>query len=408
MESAALPKLLSAVLATHRELARLLVAGAPPRRSAPGGPMPLLLFSQVPWDSVWQRPQELALGLSRRRPVVFFGPVQWHEAALRVGAAREPVRRLEDGRLLVLSPVEFSGTYKVGAVAALNNLLRARLLSRVLPGRDFIYLTNSLFDWELARALRPRHLALDLIDDFAGFAWAPRGARRSERLLARRADLVVAGTGTLARRWRQRGFDVDYLPSGVHAERFAGSFTEPGDLRAAPRPRLLYVGTLNDRLDASLLLRAAEANRSGSVVAVGPRHGSFALPGPAPKNLLFLGLKPHSDLPAYYAHCDAGIMPFADTPAARAINPVKALEYLAAGLPVLSTPIPDVVAEYPPHATIAAAPDWPAALAELLARREPETVREARRAFARGRSWGAMVDAFEERIGRLEAAEARA
>lgn len=367
----------------------------------PGGRTPLLFYSQVAWDTVWQRPQEEALGLARYRPVVFLSPVQLHEWAARLSDRWRFARRLEGGRLLVLSPLIFSGEYRSPAVRAVNRQLIASIARRVCGTARPLLLTNTPFCEYLLDAVKPRAVMYDLIDDFCGFEWSPPEGREQERRLIERTDLAFAGTGFLQERYADRLPGLRFLPSGVRFEALTTPVPEPEDIRALPRPRLLYVGTLNDRLNGELFLAAARAAGTGSVVVVGPRHGTFATP-PLPPNVHFLGLRPHEALAGYYQHCDLGLMPFGDSPAARAINPIKTLEYLACGLPVLSTPVPDVIRYYPGVVRVEEPGAWESALRELLAEDSPER-RAARTDFARDRSWTQLTRDIERRIRALEA-----
>jgi len=342
------------------------------------------------------------MGLARHRAVIYLAPVQVHEAMTRLGGRWKSVERLANGRLLVLSPPIFSGEYKLAVARRMNERLIIRLLRDVVKPDEFIYLTNAVFTSAIAEQLHAKHVAVDLIDDFAAFDWAPAGARAAERRLLKSASLIFAGTGAMKRRVEKRFPGVEYLPSGTDIERMTAPAKEPADLRALPHPRILYIGTLNDRMNPQLFMEAAAANPKGSVVLVGPVHGSFSLPGAQPKNMHMLGLKPHTELPAYYQHCDMGMMPFANTPAARAINPVKALEFLAVGLPVLSTPIPDVVAEFTPQIRVEEPKDWPRALREMIGGvSTPEEI-AARRALVRERTWARLVAQVEERLAGLE------
>lgn len=395
---------LAEAIRVHSEFGALLAA--PPSRGPRrvGRATTVLLHSQVPWHSVWQRPQELALGLARHRPVIYFAPVQVHEALTRLGGRWKPVEYLEDGRLVVLSPPIFSGEYKVQFARRLNERMSIRMLRSVLGGRRFIYFANAVFSSTIARELGAERVVVDLIDDFSAFDWAPPGSRAAERRLLRRADMVFSGTGTLQRRFAGVRPDIEYLPSGTDPARFQSPAPEPADLKPLPRPRVLFIGTLNDRMDPRLFPESARvaAEFGGSVVLVGPVHGSFQLPGPKPPNMHLLGLKPHGEIPAYYQHCDVGIMPFSDSPAARAINPVKALEYLAVGLPVLSTPIPDVVAEFSSVINIVSPEDWSPGLRALLASPVTEEARRARQAHVQARTWSVLVNSVEERLRRLE------
>lgn len=379
-----------------------LLAAEPLRPPRAGKGRAVLLHSQVPWHSVWQRPQEMAMGLAKHRAVVYLAPVQIHEAMTRLGGRWKPVERLANGRLLVLSPPIFSGEYKLALARRLNERLVLRLLRGVVTRGEFIYLTNAVFTSALAERLRAKFVAVDLIDDFPAFDWAPAGARAAERRLLKSASLIFAGTGAMKRRAERRFPGVEYLPSGTDIERMTTPAAEPPDLRELPHPRVLYIGTLNDRMNPQLFMEAAAANPKGSVVLVGPVHGSFALPGAQPKNMHMLGLKPHTELPGYYQHCDLGIMPFASTPAARAINPVKALEFLAVGMPVLSSPIPDVVAEFTPQIRVEEPENWPAALREMIGAPRSAEESAARQALVRERTWSRLVEQVEGRLCALE------
>ncbi len=393
---------IAASLGAHREIAHQLFARPvclPVTSRTPQ--LPLLFWSQVAWDTVWQRPQEQALGLAAHRQVIWISPVQVHELVSRLKDRWQPVRRLEGGRLTVLSPIIFSGEYRSLAVRKANRRLIGRMIRRIVgKSRDFLFMTNTPFCQWIQDEFEPRATIYDLIDDFCGFEWAPKeGVIQEDRLISR-ADLLLAGTGFLQERFRPRFPALEFLPSGVRFDDLRDPAPEPEDLAKLPHPRALYVGTLNDRLDGELFQATARAVGEGSVAVVGPKHGTFRAPD-LPDNVHFLGLKPHDQLRGYYQHCDLGIMPFADSPAARAINPVKTLEYLACGLPVLSTPVPDVIKYYPDVVRVEAAPAWESAARELLDSESPQ-LQEQRVEFARDRSWAKLVEHLQEHLLRLE------
>ncbi|MEQ8822702.1 MAG: glycosyltransferase [Sumerlaeia bacterium] len=402
-------------MALHGALVRQVVRGLAPdgvieswrgaaAESARRGTLPLVLYSQVAWDDVWQRPQELARGLAARRPVLYVSPVQVHRAAGPQRGRWTPVRAEAQGRLLVLAPLRLSGEYKAGAARRLNRAIVERALGPVVAGIPHLFLTNSPFSGHLARAAQPEVTGYDLIDDFCAFDWAHPDGRAQERWLLENCRFAFAGTESLreayADKFARLTAPLEYLPSGVAFERLTAPQPEPPELRGLPRPRLLYVGSLNDRMDGALIARVAEAFPEGSLILVGPKGRTFSAP-PFPGNVRELGLRPHADLPGFYQHCDAGLMPFADNEAARAINPIKTLEYLACGLPTLSTPIPDVERFYRPHVDIARPADWPERLRRMLAE-ESEKKRSARREFARGRSWEALCERVEAMLREVE------
>lgn len=393
-------------LGGHGSLARQMVRGLPRPAEGPwaeggaGEPLPVLFYSQVAWDDVWQRPQELARGLARHRPVLFCSPVQIHQTGGALRGRWEPLRTEADGRLVVACPQILSGEYRSAAVRRLNRAIVARSLRPLLAGREYLFLTNSPFVAGLMEALRPARVAYDIMDDFCAFTWAPREGRRSEQAILRRADTVTAGTQSLADAYRAQAPGIEYLASGVDVAKLTRPQTEPEELRGLPRPRLLYVGTLNDRVSGELMAQVARAMPGASVVLVGPRGAAFGSPD-LPGNVRELGLKPHDALAGYYQHCDVGLMPFADNAAARAVNPIKTLEYLACGLPVICTPVPeDVKRFFVPPVVLAEEGDWPARIREMLDS-DTEQQKNERRAFAQGRSWDKLVERMEEKIGEL-------
>lgn len=332
--------------------------------------------------------------------MIFFSPVQLHELSMRLRDRWRLRRLLEGGRLTVLSPIIFSGEYRSPYVRRANRLV-LELVTRHLRHTDkLIYMTNSPFSSPLLPWLRPRAVIYDIIDDFCAFDWAPPEGHELEDQLIEATDLAFAGTGYLRERYADRLPGLEFLPSGVQYNRMTEPRSEPPDLSPLPRPRILYIGTMNDRLDGALFAELARTFPEGSIVAVGPRHGTFTPPA-LPANVHFLGLKPHADLPGYYQHCDLGIMPFADSPAARAINPVKTLEYLACGLPVLSTPIPDVLRYYQGVVRCEPPENWSRAARELIDQNNCQAVAQ-RRLFAQGRSWKRLVTDMEREIRNLE------
>jgi len=107
-----------------------------------------------------------------------------------------------------------------------------------------------------------------------------------------------------------------------------------------------YVGVVDERLDLRLMAGLAAALPDWDVEVVGPVTKIAEADLPSVPNLRWLGGRPYDELPSMMAGFDVALMPFARNEATRSISPTKTLEYLAAGLPVVSTRIGDVVADY--------------------------------------------------------------
>ena len=109
------------------------------------------------------------------------------------------------------------------------------------------------------------------------------------------------------------------------------------------RPVAGYVGVIDERLDLELVGGLAEALPDWDIEMVGPVFKIDPADLPQAPNLHYLGMQPYEKLPAVLGGFDVALMPFARNEATRSISPTKTLEYLAAGLPVVSTRVPDVV-----------------------------------------------------------------
>jgi UDP-galactopyranose mutase len=170
----------------------------------------------------------------------------------------------------------------------------------------------------------------------------------------------------------------------AHFRRARAALPEPDDQRRIPPPRLGYFGVVDERMDLELVRAVAESRPDLQIVLVGPVVKIDPASIPSLPNVHHLGQKRYEELPAYIAGWDVAIMPFARNDATKFISPTKTLEYLAAGRPVVSTSIRDVVHPYGDEGLvrIADAPkDFIAAVDASLAERGDAAA--ARRASAR-------------------------
>nr|WP_246406935.1 glycosyltransferase [Modestobacter versicolor] len=182
------------------------------------------------------------------------------------------------------------------------------------------------------------------MDDLASFAHAPAGLVLRQRRLLSDADVVFTGGPSLHRGVLPLRRDrVHLFRSGVETGHYAASrrLHRPHD-----RPVAGYVGVIDERLDLTLLGELAAALPDWTIRVVGPVAKIDPAQLPQAGNLEYPGLVAYADLPEVMAGFDVALMPFALNEATRSISPTKTLEYLAAGLPVVSTRVTDVVDDY--------------------------------------------------------------
>jgi UDP-galactopyranose mutase len=198
-------------------------------------------------------------------------------------------------------------------------------------------------------SISPSAVVYDCMDELSLFHGAPKQLQGLEQQLLQWADLVFTGGVSLFEAKRHSHPRVHPFPSGVDALHFVQARTLPDDFKEhknMPRPRLGYAGVIDERLDLALLDEVAKKRPAWQLVMIGPIAKISPDTLPRRTNIHWLGMKDYTELPAYFAGWDVGIMPFALNDATRFISPTKTPEYLSAGLPVVSTAIRDVVRPY--------------------------------------------------------------
>jgi glycosyltransferase involved in cell wall biosynthesis len=166
---------------------------------------------------------------------------------------------------------------------------------------------------------------------------------RFEEQLVRRADVVFVTSRALRDRW-QRLRTVVYEPNCVDADHFRGAAPlQRGDLLSdVPHPRLIFAGAVAAyKMDVPLLIQLLHDRPGWRLIVIGPRQDNDAGVDRLLRmaNVTYLGAKPYSELPGYLHAADVGLIPAALNTYTESMFPMKFFEYLAAGLPVVSTPL---------------------------------------------------------------------
>ena len=225
----------------------------------------------------------------------------------------------------------------------------------------------------------------------------------AERRLLERVDAVFAINHALADAKRAVNPATFVSPHGVDHAAFARALDPalavPADLAALPAPRIGFYGTLRDWVDFELIAHVARARPAWSIALIGQVLGDVsALRGLG--NVHLLGQKRHDELPAYCKGFDAGMIPYRIDERMTFVNPLKLREYLSAGLPVVSTPVPEVV-RHAHLCRVAGTPDaFLAALYAALAEASPDARRKRSDAMTH-ETWSARVAAVTRTVDEL-------
>lgn len=317
-----------------------MTAAAPDTSAIPQG-HDLLCFSHLRWDFVFQRPQHLLGRFARERRVYYV-----EEPFFHAGAPYLAINPRSDG-LRVVVPHLPGGVDQVAA-EELQRALLDRMIADEGIDRPIAWFYTPMA-MGFADHMRPIATVYDCMDELREFAFAPPELAEREQQLFRRADLVFTGGHSLYEAKRHQHHDVHAFPSGIDRAHFARArepLPDPDDQAAIPRPRLGWFGVIDERLDLELLAGIADARPDWQIVMIGPVVKIDPASLPRRANIHWLGQRNYDELPAYLAGWDAAILPFARNAATRYISPTKTPEYLAAGKPVVSTSIRDVVRPY--------------------------------------------------------------
>jgi len=303
---------------------------------------PILCFSHLRWDFVYQRPQHLMSRAAQHHEIFFFQePVFIAGIAPRLDSAT-------DGRVTVLTPALPMGINSGQVTRALRTLVDR--FANELGRSDLVLWYYTPMALPFSRQLSASVRVYDNMDELSAFKGAPPRMVAMERELFRSADIVFTGGQSLYEAKKNLHFNVHAVPSSIDASHFAaarlGSTVVPEDQGRIPSPRIGFFGVIDERMDLELVEQVAILRPDWQFVMIGPVAKIDAASLPRRANLHWLGPKTYEDLPLYLRGWDAGFMPFALNEATRFISPTKTPEFLAAGVPVISTPIADVIHPY--------------------------------------------------------------
>jgi glycosyltransferase involved in cell wall biosynthesis len=176
-------------------------------------------------------------------------------------------------------------------------------------------------------------------DDYAHMRGFPSTLPDLEAELCRWADVVITTSATLCHERRRWNPNTHWIPNGADVNHFAQRVAPASELRDLQRPIVGFVGGLSQWVDVQLVYNLALARPEWTFALVGPVTIDVS-PIRDLTNVRLLGPRPYAELPAYLAAMDVGLIPFRQDPVTYHADPIKAYEYLAAGLPVVATDLP--------------------------------------------------------------------
>ncbi|MCW3798121.1 UDP-galactopyranose mutase [Sphingomonas sp. BN140010] len=293
---------------------------------------------------MFQRPQHLMSRFAKAQPVVFWEeplPAEaGHGPSLDVRVAKNaPGVTIVTPRL----PEGLEGDKQQTVLKGLLDQYVSTLQGKFVRW----YYTPMMLPF--SRHLDALATVYDCMDELSAFRFAPQELLNLESELLEAADLVFTGGYSLYEAKKKRHGSAHPFPSSVDRKHFGAArsgIADPADQTDIARPRLGFYGVIDERIDLELLDQVAELRPDWQLVMVGPVVKISEDDLPRRPNIHYLGGKSYDELPSYLGNWDVAMMPFAINEATRFISPTKTPEYLAAGKPVVSTPIKDVKRHY--------------------------------------------------------------
>lgn len=308
----------------------------------------LVCFSHLRWNFVYQRPQHLLSRFSKQFRTFFVEEPIFDattENFLEINTPSE--------NLFVVVPHLIAEKTPDENVSVEKELLSKLFIDKQIVNYFFWYYTPMAL--AITDQFNPMVIVYDCMDELSAFKFAPQALKDRENELFGKADLVFTGGYSLYEAKKHKHPDVHAFPSSIDCGHFnkAREYTpDPADQAHIPHPRIGFFGVLDERMDFELVEAVAKRKPEWSFIMIGPTAKISPESLPKLPNIYYLGLKQYAELPQYISGWDIAMMPFAHNESTRYISPTKTPEYLAAGKPVISTPIIDVLRQYGRHGLV--------------------------------------------------------
>lgn len=302
----------------------------------------LLVFSHRRWDFVFRRSHHLMSRFAIFRRVFFFEEPIYGMTMIPRYHIRETPENVQ-----VVTPYLPKDLSPQEQECSLRRLVNELIHDEGFQAYTLWYYTPMAL--QFTQHLTPVAVLYDHAEDLSKFSHTPSQFSELESELLYRADLVFTGSPSLHDVKKYFHHNIHHVPNSLDHHHFYAARThliDAEDQENIPGPRMGYFGVIDERLDFELIEKMALRRRHWSFVFIGPILNVDPARLPRHANIFYLGKKDYQELPMYISGWDCALIPFATNEVTRFLNPTKTLEYLAAGKPVISTPVQDIVQTY--------------------------------------------------------------
>jgi glycosyltransferase involved in cell wall biosynthesis len=300
-------------------------------------PNQIIVLSHLRWDFVYQRPQHLLTRFAADHKIFFIEEPLYND----ISDAYYEILKTPDNVVRIVPHLPH------GLSAEEIILLQKSLLDGFMRNKqidDFAFWYYTPMALEFSRHLHPSVVIFDCMDELSAFKFAPANLKALEQELLKKADVVFTGGNSLYEAKKHQHSNMHPFPSSIEAKHFSKARIVRKN--ANEQPTLGFYGVIDERFDIKLIKGIADARPDWKIVLVGPVVKIDPATLPKNSNIVYAGPKSYQELPSCMAEWDIALIPFVLNDSTKFISPTKTPEYLAAGLPVISTPITDVVKPY--------------------------------------------------------------
>ncbi len=380
----------------------------------------IICLSGYDWDPLWTRKQQLLSRFPKSNrilyvetPITLLSPIKdptlWYKWPMWF----KGLRQTDENIWLYSPPVLLPFANQVGGINGMNQSIIAsatRRQARKLGFKKPILLTYFPNSIDLVGKLGETLVAYDCVDDHPAFqGFNKEVVWNLERRLLERADISFTTSKDLYDERLPHARELHLIRNAANYDHYSKALDPgiemPADLQGIPGPRIGFVGRIKEWIDMELIGRLARLRPDWSFVMIGPvEHDADVQSCQGLDNIHFLGMKPWDVVPQYLRFFDVCLNPFRQSQLAKAVSPLKVYEYLAAGCPVVSSPMPQVE-ELGAVVAVAAGVEGSLSAIEEALKDTPERL-EARLAAAREHTWENRVQRFTALLAkRLEEVE---
>ncbi|HEX8463965.1 MAG TPA: glycosyltransferase [Abditibacterium sp.] len=364
----------------------------------------IIVHCHLHWDFVWQRPQQFLSRLSKKHRVLFVENAFFHNGLAQPYAEILPCADYPNISILHMH-LDRAHREDEAYIVAQSRRLLEETLRGPLKGK-FDRAVEWFYNPMSVEAHLGQHQTIatvyDCMDELSQFKNAPKNLVEREARLLKAADVVFAGGRKMWQSKSRHNSNAHFYGCGVDVAHFGkarlNSTEIPFDIRHIEGPILGFFGVVDERMDYDLIARLSDAHPEWNLVIVGPVAKVNPADFPRAANIHWLDGRDYAHLPHYTKAFDVALMPFALNEATEYINPTKALEYMATGTPIVSTPVPDVVSNFASVVKISRDSDDFVRLCEAQVAQVDKLAVERGLKMAQENTWDAIVAKLEKHV----------